>query len=247
MTGFLATACSVDSVENGSEFGTLDAKGKMITTTETTTFLRPESATVCEGDVPTFTFEFPQNEKGNGETQVQLQFEVSPGEWVQIKKEKYTDAGPKEYIYDYDYILEAGESYNFRAQIGSGGFDYVSTITVVECEDCEESFTYDDNEDGSYTFTYVPAEDMTGANVTFTFPQGFVDVSPAPFTQNGNGNDTTFSSTMDLTSCEEYSWTFELSTHCRGKGQAAVNLWTDFKVNETSKKGDLENITQSCN
>src|SRR5690606_28947004 len=46
------------------------------------------------------------------------------------------------------------------------------TVDYTGCADCEESFDYVDNGDGTYTFTYVPAEDMEGANVVFTFPHG---------------------------------------------------------------------------
>lgn len=120
------------------------------------------------------------------------------------------------------------------------------TFDFSMCGDCEESFDYFKNEDGTYTFTYTPSEDIDGAELTFTFPQSHVNVSPDEYAQNGNGNDTTFSTILDLESCKTYNWSFELSTDCTGKGQGKVNLWTDFKVNEVSKKGDLKNITQSC-
>lgn len=237
------TACSVESVDSAKgDLVTADASAK-VKSQETANSLSPDFATICEGEVPTFTFNFSQNDKGNGETQVQLQMEVIPGEWEQIFKEDYNDAGPKEYTYDYSIVLEAEESYNFRAKIGSGGFVYYSTITVIECSDCEESFTYVDNGDRSYTFTYIPAEDVTAAEVVFTFAQG-VDVDGLEGWEN---NGQTRQSVMDLEACEVYSWTVTLDAKCSGNS-ANSNVWTDFKVNDVSKKADEEDkFTQSCN
>lgn len=128
-----------------------------------------------------------------------------------------------------------------------GNLNYFSyNVEEVACPGCEEFFTYDHNGNESYTFTYVPSEDMDNAEVTFTFPQGHVNVSPDLYAQNGEGNDTTFSTVLDLDACEAYNWTFELSVDCRGKGQKQANLWTDFTVDGESKKGELEIITQSC-
>ena len=35
---------------------------------------------------------------------------------------------------------------------------------------CDESFNYDENEDGSYTFTYLSSEDLYDAEIKFTCP-----------------------------------------------------------------------------
>lgn len=111
------------------------------------------------------------------------------------------------------------------------------------CSDCEESFTYVENEDGTYTFTYIPEEDMEDAEVVFTFPQSvrvenFVD---------WNSNGVTEQSIINFEACQIYTWTVDLETDCKGVGQPNANLWTDFKVNNTSKKGELDNITKGCN
>lgn len=240
---FTAAACSVESLDSAEEdLVTANASAKL-KSQESSNSLSPDYATICEGEVPTFTFNFPQNDKGNGQTQVQLQMEVAPDEWEQIFKEDYNDAGPKEYTYDYSIALGAEVSYNFRAKIGSGGFDYLSTITVVECSDCEESFTYVDNGDKSYTFTYVPAEDVTGAEVVFTFAQG-VDVDGLEGWEN---NGQTRQDVMDLEACEVYSWTVTLDAKCSGNSPNS-NVWTDFKVNDVSKKANEEDkFIQSCN
>lgn len=101
---------------------------------------------------------------------------------------------------------------------------------------CEESFYYVQNTDGTYTFTYIPEEDMLGAELVFTFPQSALDDTPLPgWTYNGQ----TMQTTMDLDACETYSWTVSLTCKSLNNPQ---NKWTDFKVNNVSKKGSLENI-----
>lgn len=109
------------------------------------------------------------------------------------------------------------------------------TITVEECG-CPESFSYVKNEDGTYTFTYVPAVDMEDAVLVFTFPQSALDGEPLTgWTYNGQ----TMQATMDLEACKQYSWTVSLTCKDLNNPQ---NKWTDFKVNNVSKKGGLANI-----
>lgn len=107
---------------------------------------------------------------------------------------------------------------------------------------CDESFTYVLNEDKSYTFTYTPAEDLADQLVTFTFAQGTV-VKGLDETWSTNG--VTRQKTMSFTKCEPVSWTVKLEADCNGhSGQS--NVWTDFKLWEVSKKGDLPKIIQIC-
>lgn len=110
------------------------------------------------------------------------------------------------------------------------------TIIVEECG-CPESFTYVKNEDGTYTFTFIPAEDIEAAILVFTFPQGALDGDPL---QGWSYNGQTMQATMDLVACQEYSWTVSLPCKELNNPQ---NKWTDFKVNDVSKKGNLSNIT----
>src|SRR5690606_3253858 len=63
----------------------------------------------------------------------------------------------------------ASSSVNFNQDFTNYTVDYTG------CDECEESFSYTDNEDGTYTFTYIPAEDMEEADVVFTFAQGVVE------------------------------------------------------------------------
>ena|SRR5690606_23776922 len=203
-----------------------------------------EAAEICEGEAPVFVFNFPQNENGQGKTDVKIQMETYPGsdEWESFDDLTYYDAGPKVFTYE-DKILEVGV-YSFRVKIGSGGFDYKATLDVVECADCEESFSYTDNNDGTYTFIYVPAEDMEEAEVVFTFPQSVV-VSGYVW-DNWNGNSSSRTEIMDLKACEIYTWTVGLDGDCRGVGQKGVNLFTDFKVNDISRKNGVSILKAGC-
>ncbi len=138
-----------------------------------------------------------------------------------------------------------------RANLGGGNFCGVSTnwlpsatgelIEVVEC--CTPGFTYVDNEDGTYTFTYTPEASMTGAKLVFTFAQGVVVSGLGDWTTAG----VTYQNTMDLTKDACISWTVGLDADCGGVGQSNANLWTDFTVNGDSKKGSLANIVKACN
>ncbi|OGS72510.1 MAG: hypothetical protein A3F91_02870 [Flavobacteria bacterium RIFCSPLOWO2_12_FULL_35_11] len=111
---------------------------------------------------------------------------------------------------------------------------------------CDEEFTYVDNGDKTYTFTYTPEADAIGALVEFTFAQGVaVSGLSAPFTQNG-GVSSVWSAIMDLNECETYTWTVTLDADCSGNSPQS-NVWTDFKVNSVSKKLDPEDkFTQLC-
>ncbi len=234
------TGCSVESMDSEALL-TADAKYKIQQVEKS---MNLKAVEICEEEAPIFVFNFPQETKGNGDpkdTDVHIQvYNTVIGEWESFKKLSYAGAGPEEYSYQ-DEVLEIG-TYSFRVSIGSGGFVYTATLDVVVCSDCEESFSYTPNADGSYTFTYVPEEDMEDAEVVFTFAQG-VTVSGL---DNWTSNGVTKQTSMDFEACEVYIWTVGLDASCKGVGQPNANLWTDFKVDEDSKKGELDNITQSC-
>lgn len=121
----------------------------------------------------------------------------------------------------------------------------VVNVKAEECDlDCSENFSYVPNPDGSYTFTYTPIIDMTGAKVVFTFAQS-AEVELDGFIKNG----TTMQANIDFTACEPVSWTVKfIELRCTGKGQTNVNAWTDFKINGKSKKNsNTPNIVLPCN
>lgn len=119
----------------------------------------------------------------------------------------------------------------------------VDHVLIGVCQPCDEAFSYVENVDGTITFSYTPDADYTGANVVFTFAQS-ADVSIDGFSASG----ATMQATLDLTACQTYTWTATInSLRCIGNGQNTVNAWTDFKVNEDSKKNDdTPNIERPC-
>ena len=123
----------------------------------------------------------------------------------------------------------------------SGSYNLVGVCPPVE-EGCDNSLEYVDNGDGSYTFTFVPRENIDNARLVFTFAQGVVVYGLEDWSING----ATRQKTLDLNAMAYYSWTIFLDADCRGISQPRANLWTDFTVNGESKKCDLENIVISC-
>lgn len=119
-----------------------------------------------------------------------------------------------------------------------------SLVDVCEAPEVasDNSLSYVDNGDGTYTFTFVPKQDVNDADLVFTFAQG-VTIGGL---DNWEAKGVTMQKTMNLTAFSTYTWTVELDTNYRGVGQPNANLWTDFKVNGDSKKCDLKNIVKSC-
>ena len=116
-------------------------------------------------------------------------------------------------------------------------------FSELNCGGCEESFSYVDLENGSYTFNYTPSEDINDALVVFTFAQSVAVSGLESWSSNG----VTKQTTMNMDACTEYTWTVELLKDCNGNSPNS-NVWTDFKVNDISKKnGNTPNITQACN
>ncbi len=237
--------CSVESVDSTESLLTADGKIKIQETVEQSMSLMESE--ICLGEAPVFVLEFPQRLNGPNEadTDIKLQIETYPGsdEWEPFADLTYSGSGPEEYTYD-EELFEEG-TYSFRANfLGSGGgFTHLVNLDVVDCSDCEESLDYAENEDDSYTFTYIPEEDIEDAKLVFTFAQGVAVEGLDGWDSNGVTNQTI----MDLEACEEYSFTVILDTDCNGVGQPNANLWTDFTVNGDSKKDELSNIVQACN
>ena len=83
---------------------------------------------------------------------------------------------------------------------------------------------------------------MDDAELVFTFAQSVAVSGLDSWATNGQ----TKHMTIDLTVCENYEWTVTLEKDCNGIAPNN-NVWTDFEVNDMSKKGSLSNITQSYN
>ncbi|MGM5468764.1 hypothetical protein ACS386_00660 [Flavobacteriaceae bacterium LMO-SS05] len=125
-----------------------------------------------------------------------------------------------------------------------------SLIGVCSSE-CEESFSYVENEDGSYTFTYISSEDLESAEVKFTCPHitSFEALDDKTYTVNpGNshGSPTVLTWSGDIEACTEITFTLSFEADCEQTNSGKANMFTDFKVNEVSKKGSNKNITYQC-
>ncbi|SFB61104.1 hypothetical protein [Algoriphagus aquimarinus] len=191
--------------------------------------------TVCVGDNITFSF------GGTGFTgtrTVQLQ-QLVDGEWIQVFQQAQAPKGVSGSLSGY-----AVGTYTFRWKVsGQGGQQNVEfTVEVENCGTCQESFSYVDKGDlEPYTFTYIPSESMPAAELVFTFAQGVAVTGLDTWSTKG----VTRQKTMDLVACQVYTWTVDLAPNCSGQSPNS-NVWTDFKVNEVSKKGDLATITEAC-
>ena len=129
--------------------------------------------------------------------------------------------------------------------------DY-SLVGICKNNSCEESFTYKKGMKGGYSFSYIPSEDVSGAEIKFTCPHisAFYELDDKAYTVNpgnGNGSPTVLTWNGDLTACQEITFDLRFIADCNQNNSGFANVFTDFKVNGESKKGDLENIRFSCN
>ena len=233
------SGCSVESIDSTENLLTADASAK-IKAANTSTLVFLES--VCAGEETLITVNFNQktNTQGNNlPTNVKVDLMVD-GEWTDIYRNNVNDVTSV----SFNYTFDIAKDYTLRYSAEGGPWNPNQILTVVNCNSCEESFSYTSNENGSYTFTYIPAEDMDDAIVVFTFAQSVV--ASGYDWPNWNGTSSTRTETMDLDACSVYKWTVFLSGDCSGNSPNS-NIWTDFKVNEVSKKNDnTPNLTQSC-
>jgi len=234
----IASSCSQDdeamdaailAKEINSE---LSAKGGKVSAAVAESFYVPNE--ICAGLAAEFCFTAAVG------TNLQVQ-QLIAGEWVQV----YLKSSSTSVNTCFPLTFATAGTYQLRYKIGGGGFSDPVTVTVTNCG-CDEEFTYVDNGDETYTFTYIPDADAIGALVEFTFAQGVaVNGLSTNFTQNG-GVSSVWSATMNLNECETYIWTVTLDANCSGNSPQS-NVWTDFKVNSVSKKLDLEDkFTQPC-
>ncbi|MDI1323834.1 MAG: hypothetical protein PSV36_13880 [Algoriphagus sp.] len=154
-------------------------------------------------------------------------------------------------VYAFDPSVSG--TYTFRAAYdgtGSNGYNNsVSSDITVEAVNCvvacTESFSYVENQDGSYTFTYKSEVDITGAEVKFTSPQ-VTEVTSGDIKTyavnpgNGQGSPTVSTWVGDITACTPITFTLLFTPDCEQNEGGFANLWTDFKVNSISKKNISE-------
>ena len=154
---------------------------------------------------------------------------------------------------------KACDDIEFKIHQGGFGddidFNEIYSLIGVCSSSCEESFSYEENQDGSYTFTYVSSEDLENAEVKFTCPHisnvdGFKAIDDKEYEVNpgnSNGSPTVLTWTGDIQACTETTFILKFDADCDQNNAGKANLFTDFKVNGESKKGDNENIVFQCN
>lgn len=216
------TSCSVESVDSTENLATANA------TVLVSAFSITAPSVICAGLPATFTYGAPIR------SNLQVQ-QLVAGEWVQVYHNNKSNNLAESFVLTFG---SAG-TYSLRYK-DEQGFSAPMTVTVVNCNTCEESFSYKENDGGSYTFTYIPEESFS-ADLVFTFAQGVAVTGLEDWSTNGQ----TRQITMALTACTEYSWTVTLTPDCSGSSPSS-NVFTDFKVNEVSKKGNLNNIIVPC-
>ncbi len=216
------TACSVESIDSTENLLTADAKFKVQEVEKSMTLL---NETICEGEAPVFVLTFPQNTIGQGKTDVKIQVETTTGEWVSFKDLTYYDGGTKNYTYDGNLLLFG--TYNFRASIGSGGFDYKATLEVDDCKTCDNlliaELTCGDVNTLTITFTAEEAGPIViqgGLNAK-AIRIGGVGVGLEETTKPGaSGNASVSRWEGNLTACQEVNVTINFT------GGNSVGNWT---------------------
>jgi hypothetical protein len=170
--------------------------------------------------------------------------ELVGSEWTNVGTPVTVAPGVNTVTYAYTATAATRSFRTFFDGLESNGKESQSEVIAVTTKTCNvnppasgctDDFNYKKNEDGTYTFTYKPAADKTGATLVFTFAQGIVMQGLSDWKSNG----VTKQKVMDLKACQEYTWSMTLD--CKDN-PGARNLWTDFTVNEVSKKGTLKNI-----
>lgn len=220
------TGCSVESLDSGE---LLTANASFKAQINANQLAIPSG--ICAGEPA----EFCLTAAAGSNVQVQ---QWNGADWVQVYQASRSAINP---CFSLEFPV-AGD-YQLRYKIGAGGFVAPVTVTVVDCTDCEENFSYTTNGGNNYTFFYTPEKDMVDANLVFTFAQSVAISGLNTWSNSGQ----TMQKSMNLDACTTYQWTVELARECSGNSQNS-NVWTDFNVDGVSKKNSATpNITQSCN
>ena len=234
-----AAALAKDQINSG-----ISAKGaKVVAAVTYTSTITGNESDVCVDSAQEFTL---SGWNGTAALNVKI-WDESISDWVSIDSFNGQLASPQSLTYTFPAIGVYHLKYQVSGNAADGGTNgFVEfDVTVVDCTVCTESFSYSPKGGGSYTFTYIPAEDMEDALVEFTFAQGVAVAGLNGFTQNGNGNASVWSTTSSFEACKTYTYEVTLTPDCSGKSGNS-NVWTDFKVGGESKKGELANIVITC-
>ena len=171
----------------------------------------------------------------------------------------YSELTATEITYEFD--LEEGwascnaQDYAVRVEGPGTAAEFgKTTYNLFEICSCEDLLTYtSETVDGllQVEFTYISAETIENAEIKFTFPHisGFTSNDGKEYSVNNDKNPnqpTVLTYVGDLESCKEITFSLTLTPYCNQGNSDKATIWTDFKVNEVSKKGTNENIVFNC-
>jgi hypothetical protein len=160
----------------------------------------------------------------------------------------YSEPGNTSLTFKTDYIL--------LALCENGGDDGGDDEDECEAEDFYyEKVDPNDPEDYTYTFTYIPAcDEMMDAVVKFTCPHiediksfkvnmgnGLIKADWSSNPGKRRGAPTVISWVGDIPE-DGITFEIEFKPDCTQTKSGRANVWTDFKVNEVSKKFEHSNI-----
>jgi hypothetical protein len=165
-----------------------------------------------------------------------------------IHVENWSDIGT--YVYRATLNQQAINDSNKKSNISQSCSDCADfNGNKTECfvvnvipDGCEESFTYKTNDDLTVIFTYRSDVKIDGAEVKFTCPQitGYTSNDGKTYTVNNTGNQTVLSWIGSIEACTSITFNLTFNPDCiyneNSKKWNTPNIWTDFKVNEVSKK-----------
>ncbi|WP_163714392.1 hypothetical protein [Mangrovibacterium lignilyticum] len=210
-------------------------KAQVNTDAVTANFVYDDHA--CLGVPHEFVIEAAEDEN------MQIQAEFTDGEWTQIAQISKSDEASTTFVYTFSAeLIEKENPIQLRYKSGNGGFTKGYYITIDDCG-CEESFAYETEDNLSVVFAYTSDVDLENAEVKITCPHifptdGFIAEDGKVYEVNNTGNHTVLTWTGDIAACQEITFDLTFIPDCSKKnnGNGAVTIWTDFKVNEASKK-----------
>lgn len=240
----IASSCSEDNdvmdaavLEKDQINSEILAKGAKVSEAAVSAMEFSEPA--CVGIEHSFIINNTETGPSNG---INIQYEVTSGVWQQLYQIGQAVNTPTSFIFTF---TEAG-TYALRYKMdGSSGFVNGGSITVVDCNPCDEaSFGYSTTDNQNITFTYNHGEEVSNVTISFTFPQvmnsqlngdgKYIGEDGKLYDVNNATNQTVFTWTGEV-SCKsgeaetfEFSFTPDCSAPPANDGQALV--WTDAKI-----------------
>ncbi|MBW6478173.1 MAG: hypothetical protein K0B37_02025 [Bacteroidales bacterium] len=153
--GIMFNACEKDEVLTMSSEETYELKKENAMNANSFEF----DPNACVDEPHTFTINAPVG------TNLQVQYEETPGNWIQIFQISQSTLNPTEFEYTFVYVGE----FNLRIKYGNGGFNDAGSIIVEDCNGCEtqmrgETFCEDIYEEDELiynrkaVFTFTPEE-----------------------------------------------------------------------------------------